>query len=262
MTEDRPFVGRLTEKDELKSLILSPGTQLLTLTGMGGMGKTRLAKEVARELLQIFDGVWLLECEAITSREELIGGLASVLGVDAEGAPLDRILRRIEGQRLLMIFDCFERIVGHAALLDRLLASSQDLKVLVTSRKVLHLPRERVWELKPMSMRRAGGKTCPEGLRLFMEAASYSNPSFKLTRKNRSLAMGLVKRLDSVPLAVLLAAGRLRHLSLEEIDQRIAARQIEVLKQGESARNRHRDMLMVVGDSFALLADSDRNLIE
>jgi predicted ATPase len=258
--DDRPFIGRIDEKRELVQLIKE--SQLTTVTGMGGMGKTRLAREVARDVLDDFGAVWLVECEALENREEVVLSLAGVLGVESSATVEQDVIHAIGNSPLLLVFDCFERVAEAAAdFLDRVLARCPSVKIVVTSRVVLGLARETEFVLGPMSLK---GKrsALPDGLDLFLKAATRVDRDFKLTRKNRAPLIGLVQALESVPLAIILAAGRLRHMGLDELHQQVLTQRLDVLKRKPVGQDRHADLLRVVGDSFALLGEEELSLIQ
>jgi predicted ATPase len=261
--EERPFVGRALERSTLAKLIEKPDSRLITITGMGGMGKTRLAKRVALDLVDGFlDGVWLVECEAITLEEELVASVSGATGLDADTMSETAMLEAFRGKNLLLVFDCFERIAGFAGLIPRILQFEAGIKAVVTSRILLGVPFEREFTLDPMSLRKQRARTA-EGLQLFEEVAGFTDSTFKLTRKNQKLVEALVQDLEAVPLAIVLAAGRLRHMSLQELAERVRSQRLDVLRRRPTGPgDRHADLLRVVGDSLSLLFEGDRALVK
>jgi len=237
--------------------------RLVTVTGMGGMGKTRLAKQVSAELLDDFpDGVWMIECDTLDSRAQLVGTLASVLNVSETDSDIEAsLVRKISTKKLLLFFDCFERIVEHADVLDNLLKHSPDCQMLVTSRVVLGLPREFEYRLSPMKLKKRGVEAS-DGVSLFLEAASHSVNSFELTAKNRALVQELCQELEGVPLALVLAAGRLRHLSLTELLEQVRLHPLEVLRRRGGPKDRQADLYRVVASSFLLLGARECGLLD
>lgn len=261
--EERPFVGRAKQRETLADTIQRSGSRLVTITGMGGMGKTRLAKRVALDLADRFeDGAWLIECEALTLGEELVTSIAGAIGLEASSVSEPALLEALTGKELLLVFDCFERIAGSAGIFPKILQMHPGIKILVTSRVLLGVKYEREFTLDPMSLKRTRAQVA-ESLVLFEEAVTYADPTFKLSRKNQKLVEAIVHDLEAVPLAIVLAAGRLRHMSLEELAERVRTRKLEVLKRKPTGPDdRHADLLRVVGDSLSLLFEDDRRLVK
>lgn len=258
-SDDRPFIGRSKELKALRKAVIQPTKRLVTITGMGGMGKTRLARQFARTATDVFtDGVCLVECEALDNEEELRAAIGSALRLDDTPLTWDVICATLHGRRMLLVLDCFERLLSCAGKIDLLLKRTDLLKVLVTSRILLGLSWEQEFVLDPMSLpKRSSGA---EGVELFVEAASHADPNFRQTPENRKLLSKLVQDLEAVPLAIVLAAGRLRHLSLEELHKKVLTQRLDTLKRRPIGEDRHENLVRVVEDSFNLLNDSDRSL--
>lgn len=261
--EERPFIGRVAERSNLLRLFASERARLVTITGMGGMGKTRLSKQVAVDLLDSFrDGVWLLECEAMTSRDEIVSAVAAALQVPHVPPSEPNLLKSLNSLEALLIFDCFERLVGYADFLSSILRSTSRIQILVTSRTLLGVASEREVVLEPMIQYAKRGST-PDAVRLFVETASTMMPGWRMSRSQRKLVDELIGDLEAVPLAILLAAGRLRHMSLEQLCDRVKNHRLETLRRRPlGPLDRHADLLRVVGDSFALLFDDEKRLAE
>jgi predicted ATPase len=261
--EDRPFIGRSQEREAVHKLLARPTTRLVTLTGMGGMGKTRLAKQVALDLFAEFsNGARLIECEALEGRDELLAALASAQGLPGGSVSEERLLDSLKSQQRLLVFDCFERIAECAKLLANIVRTAPGVKILVTSRVLLGVPAEKEYSLDPMSLKKRKTRMA-EGLELFAESASFADPKFQLDRKNQALVTRLVEDLEGVPLAIVLAAGRLRHMSIEELASRVQSQRLEVLRRRPTGPDdRHADLLRVVGDSLELLESAERELVK
>lgn len=260
--DDRPFIGRQMERAEIRDRICLQRQRLLTITGMGGMGKTRLAKQVASEVVDDFpDGVWMVECDTLSGRHQLVGAIASALGLSTSlSAAEEDLVAALKSKRLLLYLDCFEGLVEHADLLDRLLKHSADSQILLTSRIFLGIPREFEYRLSPMSTAKKRGQSS-DSVSLFIEAAGHATNTFVSTAKNQALLRELCNALEGVPLALVLAAGRLRHLNLVELLEQVRENPIEVLKRRGGPKDRHADLYRVVATSFLLLEDADRELL-
>lgn len=261
--EERRFVGRNSERAALSKQLLSGAARLITITGMGGMGKTSLAKRVALDLVAEFpDGVRFVECEAVENEEELLAALAGSLGVESLSVSETGILESLSGRQILLVFDCLERIVTDAGVLPRILRAEPGVKILVTSRVLLGAPFEQEFTLNPMPVKKGRTQTA-EGIELFLEAAASAAPNIRLGRPNQKLVEEVVKDLQGVPLAIVLAAGRLRHMSLAELQSRIRTQKLDVLKRTpRTADDKHSDLIRVVRDSLDLLVEEDRMLVK
>lgn len=260
--DERPFIGRIEERRQLRRKIQEQGQRLVTVTGMGGMGKTRLAKQVAAELASEFaDGVWLVECDSLTDQRQLAAAIAGTLQLELGGPrPEEALAAHLVERRLLLVLDCFEGLVEHAPLLEYLQERAPNLTVLVTSRRVLGLPREYEFPLAPM---KAGASTrqTGDGVALFVEAAGHVHHEFVLTSKNRDSVREICGLLEQVPLAIVLAAGRLGAMSLSELREQLRARPLDTLSRRAPGVDRHSDLAKVVAGSLTLLPEADRDLL-
>lgn len=260
--EDWPFVGRATELRNLRRAVITQRRGLVTITGTGGMGKTRLARRFAEQVVPEFpDGVWLVDCEPLASEEDLRDALAVVPGLEGATHDWEAICEAIGDRGMLLVLDCFERLVPHARSLMPLLNHGPNLQVLVTSRRLLGLAREHEIAVPPLSLtKRAGGKA--DGTELFRTAASYADPEVGKSDEDRAVIEALVRDLEAVPLAIVLAARRLRHLSLAELQKRLESHLFEVLGGEGEASERHADYSQVIRASLDLLSPQDRDLAE
>jgi predicted ATPase/DNA-binding NarL/FixJ family response regulator len=264
--EPNSFVGRERELDELGRFVLS--MRAVTLCGPGGIGKTRLALRILAGLTGDFpDGVWFIELGDLRQPDLVVSRVASVIGVDEEpGRPLlETLADALRPRRLLLALDTCEHLIDSCArLCHRLLASSQGLHVLATSREPLRMAGETVWQVPPLSLPQPGEAAVTEELyryeavRLFGDRAEASLPGFALGSANVSAVSALCRSLDGVPLAIELAATWVRVLSVEQIVARLDDR-FRLLTSGDrTAPPRQRTLRAAIDWSHDLLADGEQ----
>ncbi|MEX2395106.1 MAG: tetratricopeptide repeat protein, partial [Actinomycetota bacterium] len=259
------FVGRDREMTDLKSRVLG-GVPLISVVGPGGCGKTRLAVEVASQLLSEYpDGVWLVDLAQIASDDLVAQAVADALEVQEEqGRDLDVTLRsRLRMSKALLVIDNCEHVVdGAAAFVDRILRSCERVQVLATSREALSVEGETTWSVPPLSVASKGGETVSsDAMRLFVDRAEAMNPRLELTPDDTRAVSEICRRLDGIPLALELAAARVDVLSITQICARLDDR-FSLLTQGaRSAMPRQRTLRALVDWSYDLLDDIDRVLL-
>ena len=259
--DDRPFIGRVKERADLRRKIRDQAQRLVTITGPGGMGKTRLSKQVAAELREEFpDGVWFVDCESLVGTQELVNGVAGSIPFANHAESKQGLKDALARRRLLVVLDCFENSVAQGALIEELLAHAIGLHVLLTSRIVLGLPREHEYPLPPMSLSARAGENA-DGINLFAEAAGHAVDGFMVTAKNRKLLKELCASLEGVPLAIVLAAGRLRHMGLMELMEQVRMQPIATLRRRAGGIDRHSNIESVVAGSFNLLPPAERQML-
>lgn len=224
------FVGREAELTTVATLLHREEVQLVTLTGPGGTGKTRLALQVAVELLDAFpDGVWFVDLAALTEPRLLLDAVVHVLGLggDATESPVELLIRHLRRTHLLLILDNFERLLATADQLSDVLAAAPHTKLLVTSRIRLHLRAEHEVPLAPLpipdkSNPQAGpALTQYTAVRLFIERAHAVKPDFAVTSATAAAVAEICTRLDGLPLAIELAAARSKLLPPEALVARL-----------------------------------------
>ena len=248
------FVGRDSELLELERLLA--GTRLLTLTGAGGSGKTRLARELAAHATHDYARVSWVDLASLTDAHHLAQEVATTLRVpDRIGAPLiESIVAAIGTSQTLIVLDNCEHIVDAcASLVEQLLRRCPRLRIVATSREALGVASETAWLVPPL----AGS----EAVQLFVERAQASMPSFSQTDANTTSLADICRRLDGIPLAIELAAARVRVLSPEQIAHRLddAFRLLTV--GSRTAIPRHRTLRNTMDWSYALLNEREQGLL-
>src|SRR5579871_919928 len=262
------FVGRGAEVAEVKGLLAN--ARLLTLTGTGGIGKTRLARKVAQDMLPTFaDGVWLVELAQVADSTGVPRAVAVVLGVyERLDQTLEETLVDVLGsRRLLLVLDnCEHLVMGCAALVEWLLTRCPNVRVLTTSREQLGINGETTWRVPPLSLPPAERPALVEmviqsdAVRLFAQRASLAVPGFSLTPDHATAVAQICERLGGIPLALELAAARLNVLTVEQIASRLDDSLGLLTTGGRSASDRHRTLRGTLDWSYNLLSEPERVL--
>ena len=225
-----PLIGRRTQVDAIGELLLRPHVRLMTLIGTGGTGKTRLALGVAEAMTEHFpDGVCFVELAPIDDPDLVISAITRALEiVESGGRPqMDGLLAYTRDKRLLLLLDNFEHVLEAAPLVSELLAASPGLKVLGTSRIPLRLPGEYEYPVPPLSLPGPAYLPKPESLSeyasvtLFLERARAIRPDFGVDDSNAAAVVELCQRLEGMPLAIELAAAKVRAMGVEQIAARL-----------------------------------------
>jgi predicted ATPase/class 3 adenylate cyclase len=269
--QSTPFVGRARELDAIRHQYLGrPEVRLVTLLGPGGTGKTRLALQVALDLLDDFpDGVFHVALSRISDAGLVASAVAQTLGVreTAERPLLEGLKTHLRNKHLLLILDNFEQVAAAAPLLADLLSACPRVKMLVTSREVLHVYGEHEFVVPPMSLpeRRqlppADQLAQYEAVRLFVERAQSVSPDFALDAANAGTIVEICRRLDGLPLAIELAAARIRLLSPQAMLARLE-HGLRLLTGG--ARDlpaRQQTLRNAIAWSYDLLAEPEQTLL-
>jgi predicted ATPase/class 3 adenylate cyclase len=263
------FVGRQRELADIRNQLQN--TRLLTLFGAGGLGKTRLSLQVAAEVLDEYpDGVWFVDLAPMTDERLVPQAAASVLGVKEEaGHPvLEALVKYVRDRKLLLILDNCEHLLhASAELATQLLQSGPKLKILASSRQPLHVAGETTYHVpslsvpEPLTTITAQALAQYEAVRLFVDRACAVQPSFQITDTNSRAVVDICYRLDGIPLALELAAARVRALSVDEIAARLKDR-FRLLTSGDrTALPRQQTLRASIDWSYDLLTNDERALL-
>jgi predicted ATPase/class 3 adenylate cyclase len=256
------FIGRQGDVATLRDLLSS--SRLVTLVGPAGSGKTRLVIEVARAAADAFpDGSWFVDLTPLGEASEVAPSIATATGVREVGAkPVDAVLAdHFRPRRCLLVLDNFEHLLAATPLVAELLAAAPGLTVAATSQAELRLSGERLYPVAPLSVEVTDDETTlGDAIRLFIERASSLAPGFRVTPESTKVIGEICQRLDGLPLAIELAAARVRLLGVDEILRRLESR-LELLAAGPSdAPERHRTLRAAIAWSYDLLRPTEATL--
>jgi predicted ATPase/DNA-binding SARP family transcriptional activator len=261
------LVGRREQLDRLAEEL--ERSRLITLTGAGGCGKTQLALQLARETLARYpDGTWLVELASRSDADGVTGAVAEALAVDDAPLPglLDHLAARLRGRRLLLLLDNCEHLVDAcASLVQELLQRCPELHVLTTSRQILDLEGEVAWRVPSLSLPPAGADLAhlagSDAAQLFVNRAAGVRPGFEPHEDDAAAIAAICRDLDGIPLAIELAASRLRVLSPQEIADRLEDRFAILRTSRRGAPSRHRTLDAAIGWSYELLDPPAQRLL-
>ncbi|MFI0242666.1 AfsR/SARP family transcriptional regulator [Streptomyces sp. NPDC016845] len=268
------FVDRQRELSEIGKLV--PATRLVTLTGVGGVGKTRLALRAALNLRPGFsDGVWLVELAGLSDPELVEHTVATALGIQDQSGriPLSALVRHLRNRKVLLVLDNCEHLLSTCSpFVDSLLRAVEGLRIIATSRQPLAIDGERIFAVRPLGVppeaarpRAPAAGRAPEehgaAVTLFTHRARAAVPGgFSLSPENQAIVVRICRRLDGIPLAIELAAGRLRALSPAQLLARLDDRFRVLTTARPTALPRHQTLQATVDWSFQLCTDKERLL--
>ncbi|MBB5780474.1 LuxR C-terminal-related transcriptional regulator [Nonomuraea jabiensis] len=263
------FIGRRHEIAEVKRLLSD--ARLVTLIGVGGVGKTRLAQRVGFDLRRSFaDGVWLVELAALESPELLVQAVMECLEIQDRSLrpPIEVLTEHLRDKRMLLILDNCEHLLDEcAAVAETLMRAAPDLRILATSRQTLGVVGEQVMPVPPLPLpdfdvARSSTDSLKQfdAIRLFADRSQSVLPGFEVTDDNQDSVARIVRRLDGIPLAIELAAVRLRALSVEQLLARLDDRFRLLTMGARTAMPRQQTLRALIDWSYALCTEQERLL--
>jgi hypothetical protein len=255
------FIGRESEVAELHAA--AKAHRLVTLTGVGGVGKTRLAVEVAARLADEFpDGVWFFELAAVTDPAAVPDAVAAVLGITQQPGKTvtESVASALEGRSRLLVFDNCEHVVDTVAdLVEAILAASATVRILATSREGLGVSEEQLWRVPSLDVTSG---TESAAVNLFLDRAHSVVSDFSLAQPGEAAAVvEICRRLDGIPLAIELAASRMGSMTAIEVRDRLDQR-LRLLVGSRRGLSRHHTLRHAVAWSYDLLDDTEKALLE
>ena len=247
------FIGRQLELEEVCERVRRG--QFVTLTGIGGCGKTRLALEAAARLVESFpQGVFLVSLDVLSDGELVGQALASALGLHLLDTDMGGLAGYLEGRRLLIVLDNCEHLLDACAeLVDGLLARCPELHMLATSREALGLDGEYIFPVPSLDLE-------TDAVRMFVDRANAARPGLRLDASDGRTVAGICRRLDGIPLAIELAAARTTHLAPDQILERLSDR-FRLLTGGRRRVQRQQTLSAVMDWSYDLLSESEQTLL-
>ncbi|HQZ81855.1 MAG TPA: tetratricopeptide repeat protein [Pyrinomonadaceae bacterium] len=272
LTEDlSPLVGREREITEIERQLSLGAFRVLTLTGIGGTGKTRLALAVAwRMLLNFPDGVFFVNLAPITDPKLVTSIIAQTLGVQESGSEpiLDALKGHVAGRKMLLVVDNFEQVSRAASDIERLINADPNLRVLVTSREPLRLRAEYEFAVPPLSLPSEGERLSADGLskfesiRFFVERAQAVKPEFLLSETNSADVAAICRSLDGLPFAIELAAARIKLFEPQTILSRLSSSLKFLTGGAKELPERRQTMRGAIAWSYDLLSADEKQLLD
>ncbi|MCA9858460.1 MAG: AAA family ATPase, partial [Thermomicrobiales bacterium] len=255
------FIGRNRELHELRDMLDRPGSQLITLTGPGGIGKTRLARQLATELQhERGTNVWFVELTGVSDPRLFISTIASTMQLRAVGhkPTLDMIVETLQGTGTILIIDNVEHLLPAASDVADLLRRISDMRIVATSRIPLRLHGERQYPIEPLAVPPDDYSSweelkATEAVQLFLDRAIHALPSFGVEPRQATAVVGICGKLEGLPLAIELAAPRVRLLTVEELNERLTDRLGLLSTPDTEFPDRHRAMRASIAWSYDLL---------
>ncbi|MFJ2008356.1 ATP-binding protein [Streptomyces chartreusis] len=262
------FVGRKGEIAEIRRLLSA--SRLVTLTGIGGVGKTRLALRVGTELSRAFpDGVWFVDLAQVHEPDMLAHTAAQALGVRDQSArdPITVVSTYLSKKRLLLLLDNCEQVIDDCAeFAMAVLQAAPELRILATSRLPLSVYGERIWEVLPLSSPPAEERFTPgtaetqDAVTLFGQRTAAVLPGFSITAENQSTVARICRELEGIPLAIELGVAHMRHMSLDQLLSRLDNRYLLLARGSSTKPSRHQTLRAAIDWSYDLCSPEERSL--
>lgn len=267
--QNTSFIGREKEIAEISKNILSQ--RLVTLTGIGGTGKTRLALQIASDAIKEFpDGVWFIELASITEPNMIPHAILSSMDIPEQTAQddLQFLAEYLKNRKLLLVLDNCEHLIETCAkIAKQLIRDAANISIITTSREALGIQGELIWQVSSLSLPGTQLSSSSEeiaqfeAVQLFIERASLVQPKFQLTNKNASFVARICSRLDGIPLAIELAAARVRSMSVDDIAKRLEDRFRLLMGGNRSGLERHQTLRATITWSYNLLSEEEKHLL-
>jgi len=266
--ESTPFVGREAQLDELSSLLARPELRLITILGPGGVGKTRLAEQLAREQLGVYeDGVFFIALDHVEIEDRILPVIAHQLDIQPlQNQPIEeRICQVLEKKEILLILDNFEHLQPAAGLISKLLHHTHSLQIIVTSRQQLNLQQEWVFPLAslalPGQLTRLDEIATTEAVDMFLQSCTRFGHPIQASPANLTSIVSICELVEGFPLGIELAAAAARSRSLERIHQQISTNLGSLSSTFSNLPSRHRSLRATFEHSWQLLQDSTRQAL-
>jgi predicted ATPase len=262
------FIGREKEMKEVRDLFQK--SRLITLTGAGGCGKTRLAREITSTLIEEYrDGVWFVDLSPVTDPNFVVKAITEILSIkEAPNKPIiDTLIENIKDKSLLILLDNCEHLIQVCAeIADKLLQSVKGIRILATSREALNIPGEVVWGIPLLTFPDSGSKKDIdevqryEAIKLFIDRAGAGKPGFTLNPQNFSAVVGICQRVSGIPLAIELAATKIRYLGPETILERLQDQFKILSSSSRTVPERQQTLKATIDWSYNLLSEQEQLL--
>jgi predicted ATPase len=265
-----PIVGRTSELEEIETLLHNSDLRLVTLTGIGGTGKTRLAKEAGRRVREYFPaGVFFIELQAVNDPEMVTAAIAHALGINEEGVKSvsDILSLTLRDQNALLILDNFEQVIEAGVHIASLMRAAPKIKFLATSREPLKISAEHEYRVRPLGVPSSTGTLDAlellkfDAVKLFVERAKRASAGFEFSDENAAAVASICGSLDGLPLALELAAARTRVLSANEILARLDDRLALLTGGSRDLPGRQQTMRAAIEWSCSLLDENERYIL-
>jgi predicted ATPase/DNA-binding SARP family transcriptional activator len=264
------FIGRKRELLELSKHLSQPECRLLSLIGLGGTGKSRLALEFARSQLHLFaDGVYFIELAALETEDAIVNNLAQVLNLQfsSNESPKAQLLKALRGKHMILVFDNFEHLLPQASLLTECLAASDKLKIVVTSRESLKLKSEWLYDISGLGYPTVAPDLSRDDLesfdavRLFVNAAKRVQPQLEFSIEDVVTIAQISKQLEGLPLALELAASWVRIMPIERIAQELEKGYALLETELADVPERHRNLRTILDKTWESLSEKKRQTL-